>query len=75
MIAGFIMVMKLMPDERIAPISLSSDICPKLIQAVTNTAIGTAKAVIHPRFKKRYSKIVGRSKPLPKNLSIALRRN
>ena len=37
--------------------------------------IGTDNAVIQPKFKKRYSKIVPISNPFPMNLSIALNRN
>ena len=68
-------VLKLIPEDRIAVISLSSENCPNDINAATRTAIGTDNAVIQPRFKKRYSKIVPRSNPLPMNLSIALKRN
>jgi hypothetical protein len=74
-IAGLKIVLKLIPEARIAVISLSSENCPNDMSAATRTAIGTDSAAIQPRFKNRYSKIVPISKPLPINLSIALRRN
>ena len=74
-IAGLRIVLKLIPDARIAVISLSSENCPNDIKAATRTAIGTDNAAIQPRFKNRYSKIVPMSRPFPMNLSIALRRN
>ena len=73
--AGRIIVAKLMPDDLIAVISLSSENWPKAISAATSTAMGTAKALIHPRFRNKYSNIVPRSSPLPIKRSIALRRN
>tara|TARA_B100000965_G_C19342424_1_gene648023 strand:- start:260 stop:538 length:279 start_codon:yes stop_codon:yes gene_type:complete len=74
-IAGLKIVLKLIPEARIAVISLSSENCPKDISAATSTAIGTDRAAIQPRFKNRYSKIVPMSNPFPMNLSMALRRN
>ena len=67
-----IIVIKPMPDARIAFISLSSDNLPKVIRVASKTAIGTESAKIQARFKNKYSSIVNRSNPLPKNLSIAL---
>jgi hypothetical protein len=37
--------------------------------------MGTARAVIHPRFRNRYSKMVPKSNPFPRNRSIARSRN
>ena len=65
---------KLMPDARIAFISLSSDNLPKVIKVDNKTAIGTDKAMIQARFKNRYSRIVRISNPLPRKRSIALKR-
>ena len=48
---------------------------PKVINVATRTAIGTAKALIQPRLRNKYSKIVPISRPLPINRSIALNRN
>ena len=66
------MVRNPIPDARIAFISLSSDNLPKVIRVASKTAIGTESAKIQARFKNKYSNIVIRSNPLPKNLSIAL---
>ena len=66
------MVINPMPDARIAFISLSSDNLPKVIRVASKTAIGTESAKIQARFKNKYSSIVNRSNPLPKNLSMAL---
>ena len=41
----------------------------------SNTAIGTARAAIQPKLRKRYSNITPGSKPFPINLSIALNKN
>ena len=70
-IGARIMVRNPIPDARIALISLSSDSRPNVINVASNTAIGTDKANIHARFKNKYSSIVKRSNPLPRNLSIA----
>ena len=68
------MCKKLIPEERIAFISLSSESLPNIIKLDKRIAIGTDRAIIHARFRKRYSKIVIKSSPLPRNLSIALSR-
>ena len=73
-IGALIIERKLMPDARIAFISLSSDNLPKVIKVDNKTAIGTDKAMIQARFKNRYSKIVRTSNPLPRKRSIALKR-
>ena len=65
-------VIKPIPEARIAFISLSSDSLPKVIRVASKTAIGTESAKIQARFKNKYSSIVNRSNPLPKNLSKAL---
>ena len=39
-------MIKLIPDARMAVISLSSENCPNAMRAAINTAMGTAKAVI-----------------------------
>ena len=65
-------VIKPIPEARIAFISLSSDSLPKVIRVASKTAIGTDNAKIQARFKNKYSSIVIRSNPLPKNLSMAL---
>ena len=67
-----IIVEKLIPEALIALISLSSDNLPNAISVARSTAIGTDNAIIHARFRKRYSKIVNTSIPLPRNRSIAL---
>ena len=69
-IAG--MLQRLIPDARIAFISLSSDSLPKVIRVASKTAIGTESAKIQARFKNKYSSMINKSSPLPKNLSIAL---
>ena len=66
-----IMVRNPIPDARIALISLSSDNRPNVINVASNTAIGTERANIHARFKNKYSRIVKKSNPFPRNLSIA----
>ena len=71
-IGARIIVIKPMPDARIAFISLSSDNLPKVIRVASKTDIGTESAKIQARFKNKYSSIVIRSNPLPKNLSMAL---
>ena len=71
-IGARIMVKKLMPEALIAFISLSSESLPKVIKVASSTAIGTERARIHARFKNKYSKMVNKSKPFPRNLSIAL---
>ena len=68
---GLIIDEKLIPDAFIALISFSSDILPNVIRVVKSTAIGTDNAIIHARFKNKYSKITRASIPFPKNLSIA----
>tara|TARA_Y100000817_G_scaffold109645_1_gene85791 strand:+ start:2248 stop:2571 length:324 start_codon:yes stop_codon:yes gene_type:complete len=68
------MCKKLIPEDRIAFISLSSESLPNIMREESNIAIGTDRAIIHARFRKRYSKIVIKSSPLPRNRSIALRR-
>ncbi len=65
-------VIKPIPDARIAFISLSSDNLPKVIRVASKTAIGTDSAKIQAKFKNKYSSMVNKSNPLPKNLSIAL---
>ena len=67
-----IIVRNPMPDARIALISLSSDNLPKVISVASSTAIGTERANIHARFKNKYSSIMIRSNPFPRNLSMAL---
>ena len=57
-----------------ALISLSSERRPKVISVASKTAMGTARAKIHAKFRNRYSKMVSRSSPLPKNRSMARRR-
>ena len=69
---ALIIVIKLIPEARIAFISLSSESLPKVIKVASSTAIGTESAKIQAKFKNKYSRIVNKSKPLPKNLSIAL---
>ena len=71
-IGARIIVRKPMPEALIAFISLSSDSLPKVINVASKTAMGTERANIHARFKNRYSRIVNKSKPFPRNLSIAL---
>ena len=68
---ALIIVIKLIPDARIAFISLSSDNLPKVISVDNKTAIGTDNAMIHARLRKRYSNIVSTSRPLPRNRSTA----
>ena len=62
---------KLIPDARIAFISLSSDNRPNVIRVDNRTAIGTDKAMIHARLRNKYSNMVKISKPLPRNRSTA----
>ena len=62
---------KLIPEERMALISLSSDILPKVIRLASSTAMGTERAIIQARFKNRYSRIVPTSRPLPRKRSMA----
>tara|TARA_B110000467_G_C18124295_1_gene369657 strand:+ start:121 stop:468 length:348 start_codon:yes stop_codon:yes gene_type:complete len=69
-IAGRRSCKKPVPDDRIAVISLSDESRPKAIRVATNTAMGTAKAKIHARFKNINSPKRNISNPLPKNLSI-----
>ena len=71
-IGARIMVKNPIPEALIALISLSSDSLPKVINVASRTAIGTDRARIQARFKNKYSKIVNRSKPFPRNLSMAL---
>ena len=71
-IGARIIVINPMPDARIAFISLSSDNLPKVIRVASKTAIGTDSAKIQARLKNKYSSIVNRFNPFPKNLSIAL---
>tara|TARA_B100001741_G_scaffold22883_1_gene16889 strand:+ start:1040 stop:1444 length:405 start_codon:yes stop_codon:yes gene_type:complete len=68
---ALIIVIKLIPEARIAFISLSSDNLPKVISVDNKTAIGTDNAMIQARFRKRYSKIVSTSRPLPRKRSTA----
>ena len=68
---ALIIVIKLIPEARIAFISLSSDNLPNVISVDNKTAIGTDNAMIQARFRKRYSNIVSTSRPLPKNRSTA----
>ena len=72
--AGRIIVNELIPDARMAVISLSSDILPKDMRVAMRIAIGTASETIHARFKTRYSRMVKKSSPFPRNLSNALRK-
>ena len=74
MIGARIIVKKPIPEARIALISLSSDNLPNAISVAKRTAMGTDNAIIQARLRNRYSKIVKRSIPFPKNRSIALRR-
>ena len=69
-----IMVKKPMPDALIALISLSSANLPKVIRVDNRTAIGTDSARIQARFKNKYSRMVIKSRPFPKNLSNARKR-
>ena len=62
---------KLIPEERMALISLSSDIRPKVIRLASSTAMGTERAMIQAMFKNKYSKIVLSSRPLPRKRSMA----
>ena len=71
-IGALIMDKKLMPEARMALISLSSESLPNVIRVASKTAIGTDKAIIQARFKNKYSRIVITSKPLPRNRSMAL---
>ena len=73
--AGLMIFKKLIPAARIAVISLSSDSLPKVISEAINTAIGTAKATIHAKFRNKYSSIINVSIPLPRNRSIARSKN
>ena len=66
-----IIVRNPIPDARIALISLSSDNRPNVINVARSTDIGTERANIHARFKNKYSRIVIKSNPFPRNLSIA----
>ena len=66
-----IIVRNPIPDARIALISLSSDNRPNVINVARSTDIGTERAKIHARFKNKYSRIVIKSNPFPRNLSIA----
>ena len=66
---------KLIPDARIAFISLSSDNRPNVIRVDNRTAIGTDKAMIHARLRNKYSNMVKISKPLPRNRSTARIKN
>ena len=68
---ALIIVIKLIPEARIAFISLSSDNLPNVISVDNKTAIGTDNAMIQARFRKRYSNIVSNSRPLPRNRSTA----
>ena len=68
---ALIIVIKLIPEARIAFISLSSDNLPNVISVDSKTAIGTDNAMIQARFRKRYSNIVSTSRPLPRNRSTA----
>jgi hypothetical protein len=68
---ALIIVIKLIPEARIAFISLSSDNLPNVISVDNKTAIGTDNAMIQARFRKRYSNIVSTSRPLPRNRSTA----
>ena len=68
---ALIIVIKLIPEARIAFISLSSDNLPNVISVDNKTAIGTDNAMIHARLRKRYSNIVSTSRPLPRNRSTA----
>ena len=72
--AGLMIFRKLIPEDRIAFISLSSLILPKVIRAAIRTAMGTARETIHARLKNRYSKMIERSIPFPKKRSTALKR-
>ena len=71
-IGALIMDKKLIPEARMALISLSSESLPNVIKVASRTAIGAERAKIHARFKNKYSSIVNMSKPFPRNLSIAL---
>ena len=66
-----IIVRNPIPDARIALISLSSDNRPNVINVARRTDIGTDRANIQARFKNKYSRIVRKSNPFPRNLSIA----
>ena len=68
---ALIIVIKLIPDARIAFISLSSDSLPNVMSVDNRTAIGTDNAIIQARLRKRYSNIVSTSRPLPRNRSTA----
>tara|TARA_Y100000746_G_C15161721_1_gene309437 strand:+ start:37 stop:570 length:534 start_codon:yes stop_codon:yes gene_type:complete len=68
---ALIIVIKLIPEARIAFISLSSDNLPNVISVDNRTAIGTDNAIIQARLRKRYSNIVSISRPLPRNRSTA----
>ena len=72
--AGLRIEVKLIPEARMALISLSSDNLPKAISVAISTAIGTARAIIQARFRNRYSSIVKIFNPFPKKRSIALRK-
>ncbi len=58
---------KLMPEVRIALISLSALIRPYDMRIATSTAIGIASARIHIKFKPMYSKITQIDNPFPKS--------
>ena len=64
-----------MPADFNAVISFCCAIRPKVMTLDINNDIGTDSAIIHARFKYKYSKIVSASKPLPKKRSTALMRN
>ena len=72
--AGRRIEVKLIPEARMAFISLYSDNLPKAISVAISTAIGTARAIIQAKFSNRYSSIVKILRPFPKNRSIALRK-
>ena len=64
----------LIPEARIAVISLSSDILPKDMSVAIRTAMGTDSETIHARFNTRYSNMVSISSPFPRKRSKARRK-
>ena len=65
-------MIKLIPDDLKALISLSSESLPNVVNVANNIAIGIESATIQARFRNKYSIIVEKVKPFPRKRSIAL---
>ena len=63
---------KLTPADLRALISLSSESLPNVVNVASNMAIGIERAIIHAKFRNKYSIIIDISNPFPKNRSTAL---